>query len=104
MYGLRGHGAANDPAHDLVPFADVTSGSNGSCGSYLCQARPGFDGPTGMGSASGGELPAPQAPPSDGNPGESEGSSGGSGPPAWTSTAPPSLTTKRAAVLTRRTR
>ncbi|MGV5035377.1 S53 family peptidase, partial [Streptomyces sp. NRAIS4] len=29
---------------------DVTSGSNGSCGGgYLCTARPGYDGPTGLG-------------------------------------------------------
>ena len=29
---------------------DVTSGSTGSCNGYLCQAGPGFDGPTGKGS------------------------------------------------------
>ena len=32
---------------------DVTSGSNGECGSYLCNAVPGYDGPTGLGSPSG---------------------------------------------------
>ncbi len=33
---------------------DVTSGSNGKCGgSYLCQAGPGFDGPTGNGTPAG---------------------------------------------------
>ncbi len=32
---------------------DVTSGSNGSCGSYLCEAGPGYDGPTGLGSPYG---------------------------------------------------
>jgi subtilase family serine protease len=33
---------------------DVTSGSNGSyCGSYLCQAGSGYDGPTGNGTPSG---------------------------------------------------
>ena len=33
---------------------DVTSGSNGSCGgSYLCTARTGYDGPTGLGSPKG---------------------------------------------------
>jgi subtilase family serine protease len=32
---------------------DVTSGSNGSCGSYLCKARSGYDGPTGLGSPNG---------------------------------------------------
>ncbi len=39
---------------------DVTSGSNGSCGgSYLCTARSGFDGPTGLGTPNG---PAPFVP------------------------------------------
>ena len=33
---------------------DVTSGSNGSCGgSYLCTAKTGYDGPTGMGAPDG---------------------------------------------------
>jgi len=32
---------------------DVTSGSNGACGSYLCNAGPGYDGPTGLGSPYG---------------------------------------------------
>jgi subtilase family serine protease len=35
-------------------FHDVTSGSNGSCGgSYLCGARSGYDGPTGLGTPRG---------------------------------------------------
>jgi len=34
-------------------FFDVTSGSNGSCGSYLCNAGPGYDGPTGNGTPNG---------------------------------------------------
>jgi subtilase family serine protease len=34
---------------------DVTSGSNGSCGgSYLCTAKVGYDGPTGLGTPNGG--------------------------------------------------
>lgn len=34
--------------------AHPTSGSNGSCGgSYLCTARPGYDGPTGLGTPDG---------------------------------------------------
>ncbi|HKO16559.1 MAG TPA: S53 family peptidase [Gemmatimonadaceae bacterium] len=37
----------------LSSVFDVTSGSNGSCGSYLCTAGPGFDGPTGNGTPSG---------------------------------------------------
>jgi hypothetical protein len=32
---------------------DVVSGSNGSCGTYLCNAGPGYDGPTGLGSIYG---------------------------------------------------
>ncbi|OQW48405.1 MAG: peptidase S8 [Proteobacteria bacterium SG_bin6] len=32
---------------------DVISGSNGSCGTYLCNAVPGFDGPTGLGTPNG---------------------------------------------------
>lgn len=32
---------------------DVTSGSNGSCGAPLCQAGPGWDGPTGLGTPNG---------------------------------------------------
>ena len=32
---------------------DVTSGRNGSCGKNLCTARPGWDGPTGLGTPNG---------------------------------------------------
>jgi subtilase family serine protease len=32
---------------------DITSGSDGSCGSYLCTAGPGYDGPTGLGTPNG---------------------------------------------------
>jgi hypothetical protein len=52
---------------------DVTSGSNGSCGSYLCNAGPGYDGPTGLGSPYG----APET------------SAGPSSPP--TNTSPPTI-------------
>ena len=37
---------------------DVVSGSNGSCGTYLCNAGPGYDGPTGLGSPFGAPLAA----------------------------------------------
>jgi subtilase family serine protease len=37
------------PYSHLSSLFDVTSGSNGNCGSYLCTARTGFDGPTGNG-------------------------------------------------------
>jgi subtilase family serine protease len=32
---------------------DIVTGSNGSCGTYLCTAGPGYDGPTGLGSPEG---------------------------------------------------
>lgn len=38
-------------------FFDITSGANGRCdGSYLCTAKPGYDGPTGNGSPNGSAL------------------------------------------------
>jgi hypothetical protein len=41
---------------------DVVSGSNGSCGNYLCNAGPGYDGPTGLGSPYGAPVVLPNAP------------------------------------------
>jgi hypothetical protein len=39
---------------------DVVSGSDGKCGSYLCTAGPGYDGPTGLGTPEGAfEVLAP---------------------------------------------
>jgi subtilase family serine protease len=32
---------------------DVTGGSNGSCGTVMCKAGPGYDGPTGLGTPNG---------------------------------------------------
>ena len=32
---------------------DVTTGSNGNCGTYICNAGPGYDGPTGLGTPNG---------------------------------------------------
>jgi subtilase family serine protease len=34
-------------------LTDITSGSNGRCGSYLCTAGTGYDGPTGLGTPKG---------------------------------------------------
>jgi Carboxypeptidase regulatory-like domain len=34
-------------------FNDITSGSNGDCGDVLCNAGPGWDGPTGLGTPDG---------------------------------------------------
>ncbi|WP_052397625.1 carboxypeptidase regulatory-like domain-containing protein [Streptomyces sp. NRRL F-5123] len=54
---------AGDPAAGSAPVAfpygrttalnDVVSGANGSCGTYLCQAGAGYDGPTGLGTPKG---------------------------------------------------
>lgn len=41
-----------DPAHVQHLF-DVTTGTNGDCGTLLCQAGPGWDGPTGLGTPDG---------------------------------------------------
>ena len=41
-------------SHQTTGLNDVTSGSNGTCGSApLCNARAGYDGPTGLGTPSG---------------------------------------------------
>jgi subtilase family serine protease len=55
IYALAGNNArtAYTYAHRGALF-DVRSGSNGSCGgSYLCTAKIGYDGPTGLGSPNG---------------------------------------------------
>jgi hypothetical protein len=56
VYGVNG-GAVNygsDPYNNTAALYDVTSGSNGSCGgSYLCTAKVGYDGPTGLGTPNG---------------------------------------------------
>ena len=68
IYALAGVPGAHDyPA--AYPYQhpgllwDVTGGANGSCGgSYLCTARPGYDGPTGWGTPHGvGAFRAPTA-------------------------------------------
>jgi hypothetical protein len=62
VYALAGGGAADYPAAD--PYAhqadlpaslhDVTSGTNGSCGtSTMCKGAAGYDGPTGVGTPNG---------------------------------------------------
>jgi hypothetical protein len=59
VYALAGTPAANTtpasyPYSHTGSLNDVTSGSNGSCGgSYLCTAKPGYDGPTGLGTPNG---------------------------------------------------
>ena len=58
VYALAGNGAST--TYGSYPYAhasslyDVVSGSNGSCGgSYLCTAKAGYDGPTGLGTPNG---------------------------------------------------
>ena len=46
----------NYPYANPGSYFDVTSGSNGACGSYLCDAGPGYDGPTGVGTPNGANL------------------------------------------------
>jgi subtilase family serine protease len=60
VYGLARSTKATPtdyPARDAyshpTSLFDVTSGSNGSCGSYLCTAGTGYDGPTGLGTPDG---------------------------------------------------
>ncbi len=57
IYALSGNtsGIASQlPYQHPSMLHDVTAGSNGSCGgSYLCTAKQGFDGPTGLGSPNG---------------------------------------------------
>ena len=57
VYALAGTPGDDVPA--AYPYAhpdklnDVTDGSNGSCGTYLCKAGKGYDGPTGLGTPNG---------------------------------------------------
>lgn len=58
MIGLAGNAAALDSARYIYNhrdgLADVVGGSNGYCGGdYLCKAKVGYDGPTGLGSPRG---------------------------------------------------
>ena len=52
---------ATGPAKKLYAargaLRDVTSGSTGSCGTYICNAAPGYDGPTGLGTINGDLSP-----------------------------------------------
>ncbi len=57
-YALAGNGSSTTfgsyPYSHTSSLYDVTTGNNGSCGgSYLCTARSGYDGPTGLGTPNG---------------------------------------------------
>lgn len=59
VYALAGNAAAINPPQNLWTNAgtntfDITSGSNGTCSIYyICNAGPGYDGPTGWGTPNG---------------------------------------------------
>jgi subtilase family serine protease len=57
VYALAGNGGGGSGAASAYSHAsalnDVTSGSNGTCGTYLCTAGVGYDGPTGLGTPIG---------------------------------------------------
>jgi subtilase family serine protease len=58
VYALAGNASSINAAQSLYTHTsnlyDVTSGSNGSCsGTYLCTAKSGYDGPTGLGTPNG---------------------------------------------------
>lgn len=48
-----GDNAVSYPYAHSSNFFDVTSGSNGSCGTVICNAGTGWDGPTGLGTPNG---------------------------------------------------
>jgi hypothetical protein len=54
-YALAGNTvvAGSFPYSHTGALNDVTSGANGSCGSYLCKGAAGYDGPTGLGTPQG---------------------------------------------------
>jgi subtilase family serine protease len=57
VYALAGNAASitygSYPYSHTHGLNDVTSGSNGSCGTLLCTASAGYDGPTGLGTPNG---------------------------------------------------
>ena len=57
VFGLAGNASSINTGYlysHRTSFHDVKTGSNGSCGgSYLCTARKGYDGPTGLGTPKG---------------------------------------------------
>jgi hypothetical protein len=55
VYALAGSGVSNASKAYANPSAlfDITSGSNGNCGTNVCNAGIGWDGPTGLGTPNG---------------------------------------------------
>jgi hypothetical protein len=58
VYALYGIGSAGPSFAygNAGSFFDITSGKNGNCGTALCNAGAGWDGPTGMGTPNGSAL------------------------------------------------
>ena len=54
-YGLGGNAPGWAYSH-ASSFFDITTGKNGTCGTALCNAGPGWDGPTGIGTPNGAAL------------------------------------------------
>jgi subtilase family serine protease len=57
IYALAGNEQSLTYAKSLYTYAadlnDVISGDNGGCGTYICDAGPGYDGPSGNGTPNG---------------------------------------------------
>ena len=56
VFALGGNRANNNDTHlygHKSSLHDITSGQNGDCGKPLCEAGPGWDGPTGLGTPNG---------------------------------------------------
>lgn len=56
VFALGGNRANNNDTHlygHKSSLHDITSGQNGTCGKPLCEAGPGWDGPTGLGTPNG---------------------------------------------------
>ena len=57
IYALAGNAssviAGSYPYSHTSSLFDIVTGSNGSCGTYLCNAGVGYDGPTGLGTPNG---------------------------------------------------
>ncbi|HEY5937132.1 MAG TPA: S8 family serine peptidase, partial [Kofleriaceae bacterium] len=58
IFAAAGHGHRTPASLAVHPasFHDVTAGKNGSCGTKLCEAGAGWDGPTGFGTVNGTVL------------------------------------------------
>jgi subtilase family serine protease len=60
MFAAIGHGEVTPDQFPSFTAAlhDVTTGSNGACGTSLCNADTGWDGPTGFGTPAAPAAPA----------------------------------------------